>query len=1275
MASKAVQPDLVCVEQLTTEVILSGDGFTPMPIKTLNTTQLQLPHVVLDRKQDLAGAAASGKATIADDPAAPAKSLVHWTSEQRMSFKVTPEQKLVPGLYDVIVTNPDEHHAATFAGGLAAVPRPTLAGTAPDVLCDAEEDQTVVLTGSGILQVGATLPVVHVADKSFTATKADGCTPVPGKHAEGDIESCTSATFIIPKGTFQPGVYDVTLTNPAPANCVSSDKIAITVVPPPTVAAIAPDLACDAQGDQTMTLTGTGFLTNATLSPTVTLGDKTFIPKTVTGCVAVPGQLTEGALMSCTSITFVIPLGTFPEGDYPVVVTNPKPADCKSLEMVVLHIAPPPSVTSITPTPICDAQGDQTVDVAGTGFLHVGTTLPTVTVGTLKLTPTQATGCAAVKGTFTEGVVEECTGLMVTIAKNALPQGDFAVVVTNPLPADCASIEDVKLHVDDPPVVLSVIPSTICAGGGAITVNGSGFLPATTVSLEAMGLATLTSASTMVNAAGTQVSATFGGGTMVGSVYDVIVSSGDGCTDTAPHKQVTVVPGPIAFFADPEVVFNGVNTRVTVYATTLTLPLPANAVSIVPAGQAAPITMLTWTAVPNHPNRVQVVVPKGQAPGVYDLIMNDATGCSTILPNAVTVTADLTVTVKSIIPPFGFTGSETSVNILRDKAAPAPANKPFIATPRVFLNPSNPLPSDIAIQVESVSFLDDATLTAVVPKNEPAHVYDLIVVNPDGSVGLLTDAFTVQSVAPPTIATVAPSSIVNATGQVVKITGKNFSGSTVSLSCVDAAGNPIAAPPVTFGADVCDAAQNCTQSATINATALPVGAICVLRSTNTDGSYFDYSAIGVTNSSLNLPGTHVGTSLNVGRRALISSAGNATPSARFIYAVGGDGGAAMANAPFNSTEVASVDLFGNMGAWKLQPASTLGSPRSFAASATVGRYIYVAGGSDGTSAIATAERAMILNPQEVPSMDIDDLIPAAVGLDPGYWFYRISATFTPGDLDNPGGESLASDEFIVKVPSFVGKKIKVALAWTAPVDSLGAPLPGVAGYDIYRTPIVNGTSGGEVLLASVGTATLKYTDDGSAVPGTQTPLPLGSTGKWAPMPAMAIARSGAAGASAFDPATPTKLYFYSLLGLNQANQAQTSYEYLPVTILPNGHQTAAASWTTGALASATGRWQLNAWIADSSVSATIAATDTYVYLGGGLLANNTPAGVVEAGKVLVGGDLGPIANTPKDFTSTLAGYGVCAANGQLFAFGGAGGAPSGGAKSATLIAPPPTLAN
>ena len=61
-----------------------------------------------------------------------------------------------------------------------------------------------------------------------------------------------------------------------------------------------------------------------------------------------------------------------------------------------------------------------------------------------------------------------------------------------------------------------------------------------------------------------------------------------------------------------------------------------------------------------------------------------------------------------------------------------------------------------------------------------------------------------------------------------------------------------------------------------------------MRLTNPDGSYCDYSAIGITTPSLNLADARKGTDMNVGRRALASAAGQATPAARFVYAIGGD---------------------------------------------------------------------------------------------------------------------------------------------------------------------------------------------------------------------------------------------------------------------------------------------------------------------------------------------------------------------------------------------------
>jgi hypothetical protein len=1268
----AVKPDLVCVEQLTTQVTLTGDGFTPMPSKLLEKPPtLLLPTVELDRVQNLDGSSASDKTLVPDDPAHPDQSQVHWTSEKEMSIKVTPEL-IQPGLYDVVVTNPDGVQKAKFAGGLLGVPRPTLTPPAnPVILCDTEEDQTVTLTGLDLLQVGTVLPTVHMGDKIFQVATVAGCRALPGNDTERNVQDCTSATFVIPKGSFAPGQYDVSLTNPDPASCQSSDTVQITVVPPPAVASIAADLVCDAQSVQHMTVTGTGFLQIDGALPAVAVGAQTFMPTMIGGTCA-PVTVQKGTVQSCTTLSFDIPVGAFTEGDYPVVVTNPTPADCKSLETVSLHVAPPPSITSVSPIGVCDAQADQTITLAGTGFLQVGAALPAVTIGTVTLTPSSATGCAAVPGTFTEGAVQACTGLVITVAKGTFASGTYPVTVKNPVPADCSSTETVTLTVEDPPVVTGTTPATLCQGGGKLTVNGSGFLASASVTLENGALPSLTSSFTQVNAGGTQVLATFGGGTIPGTVYDVVVDNGDGCTDAPPHQKVTVTTGPIAFFADPEIVFNGINTRVTVYATTLKTPLPANAVTIIPAGQSSPVTQLQFNTVAGHPNRVQVIIPEGQAAGAYDLYLNDATGCGTVLPNALTVTGTLSMALKSVIPPFGYTAEETSVTVLRDTASTT-MTAPFVATPRVFLNPTNPLATDVAIQVQSVSFLDAATLTAVVPKNQPVHAYDLIVVNPDGAVGYLASAFTVQAVPPPVVSAVTPSSIVAGSGQTVTVSGTSFSASKISLSCVSAAGTAVPAPAVVSGTVSCTG-STCTQPATIDGSTLAAGDICVLRVTNGDASYFDYSAIGVTGPSLNLPGTHAGTNLNLGRRALVAAAGNATPSARFLYAIGGDPGAAMAAAPFSSTEVASVDLYGNMGAWRTQAASALSSPRSFAASATVGRYIYVAGGSDGTTALGTAERAMILNPSEVPSMDIDDLVPADTGLDAGYWLYRVAATFSATDLDNPGGDSLPSDEFIVKVPTFTGKKIQVVLAWTAPVDALGAALPNVAGYKIFRTPMVNGASGGEVLLTTVGAGTLKYTDDGSATPGTEQPLSLGSTGRWAALPPMSTARKGAAGAAGADPATSGKEYFYVGLGLNAAGAALTSYEFLPITTLPNGHHTVGA-WTAGSSGMTQGRWQLGAFLADSTVSSTIPAGTTYVYFGGGIDAAGAAANAVDAGKIAAGGDLGVISATPKDFSSSSAGYGVCAANGQLFAFGGAGAAPSGGAKSASLVAPAPALAS
>ncbi len=1070
--------------------------------------------------------------------------------------------------------------------------------------------------------------------------------------------------------------------------------------PQPALSAVAPDLVCNGPrvsgpaGVTTVALSGRDF----TPMPSQTLTDRRelILPSiTLSPVAALPGGDVPAAAFdiaddpanpaasrvhwaSETAMSFdVVPADALPAGVFDVTVTNPDKTRASRLAET-LAIIPPPIITAASPMAICDDQADQVVEVTGTNFLFYDGATPTVTIaatGGPKTYPATAAAedCAAIPGRFTEQNVRLCTALAFTV-----PQGDIAVtantmfdlIVTNPAPADCASSTAFQITINAPPRVDSVVPASVCQGGAQLTINGDNFMPGATVTMVCPSV-TVTATTVVVNPAGTQLTATFGSGGVAGEGCQIIVTNPDGCADRPlPHKTVSVVTGPIVFHVDPSVVYNGINTRITIYATTIAQPLPSDAVTIV---MGATSTVLQINTVAGHPNRLQAIVPINQPPGVYDLILKDNFNCPSLLPAALTVTATATVTLKNVDPPFGHGQTDTAVTIFRDTAAAAPNNAPFVATPRVFLNPNNPLATDVAVPLAAIALLDADRVTGVVPAGTPAKLYDVVLINPNGTVGVLIGGYRSTATPPPVIDSATPASIVAATGQVVTLAGTDFgAGNTVTLTCLTPT-NTTVTPPVVTATPSCTGSA-CTEQITINGSAIPVGSVCVVRLTNSDGVYGELSAIGVTNSSLNLSTPKAGPLMNVGRRALSAASGNATSANRFVYAIGGDNGTAAG--ALASVESAPVDRFGTVGAYAIQ-RSSLRAARTLAGAATLGRYIYLVGGNDGAAQTTTAERALILSPREVPEISDIDLRLENLGLDAGEYRYRISAVFSPGDPHNPGGETLAGDEFTIKVPSFAGKKVVLTLVWDAPVDSLGVVLPNLAGYRIYRTA-KDGAAGTEVLLATVSATPRTFADDGTATLGTATPLPLGSTGNWAALPSLGTAREGLGVTAAADPATPNTFHVYALLGRSTSTTALASYEYLTVTVAANGRQTVAVSWTTGALPSGQARWQLGVWTVDRKVSPDYAGATTYVFLGGGITATGGGATRVDAGLVTTGGQLAnssvptstTLDDTPTNFSGTSAGYGVCAANDQLFTFGGGNAMPTGGATSASLIAPP-----
>jgi hypothetical protein len=1351
-AAGSVEPDLVCVEQLSTEVKIHGNGFTPMPQKTLeDKRELALPVITLMRSEDLTGGSASGNVVIPDSQKDPANSYVKWFSEQEMSFKVDEKLKVQPGLYAIEVKNPDDR-TVVFGQALSAVPRPTLTAVKPDILCNDDSEIEVTLTGTTLLQVGETTPKVTVKNGSQTETYSldavTECVNLKGTHVK-PIKMCTSGTFKIPKGTFKveaPALsvqLDVALTNPEPANCGSTDPMQITLVPSPKLVSVVPDLICNAQGMVNVTVNGGGFLRMGSVLPKVIFGTQSFDPTAIDGCEDLPapkqGALTEGTVSSCKVLKVAFPQGTLAPGDYAMVVQNPPPADCKSKEAVNLHVQAPPSVTKLDILLVCQ-ESDTSLTITGTDFLEVDGAKPTVTIGDKTVTVTDMGGCMDLKTVVEK--VRVCTSITVSVPKNTFGPGTYDVVITNPAPADCKSTEKFSLKVVPPPNVDAVVPPKVCTGGGILTITGSGFYDsATTVTLHPVSGPGMTDIpSQTVDATpdenGTTATAIIGAGAETDTVYEVIVANGPGCTDDTPHKTVTVTTGPIIYLADPEYVYNGVNTKVTIYVTAAG---GSPAVKLVKDGEATG-TDLVPTPDPTHGNRFQITIAKDTPAGVYDLIFSDETMCATTLDKAITVVDKLELTLSKMEPPFGFKSSETPATIFRDPTSAVE----FKPTPRAFLNPVNATATDVATPLEAVAFQSKDTLTAVVPRDRPVGVYDLVVVTVDGKVGLLEKAFTVQDKAPPTIINATPSSFPAPSGSSdVVVTGTNFDTSKITFSsCVDAAGASVTPPTVTSGTATCTNGV-CTQTGTIGGTLPAEGSVCILRVTNADGSYAEYSAVGITNSSFNLSAPKKGADLTKARRALVAASGNATSAARFVYAIGGDGGSGT---PFDDVEYNSVDIFGNYPKdaagvtvpFQIQPY-TMNDKRAFAGGVTVGRYVYVYGGTSGTGQLATAERALILSPREVPRLDISDIAPIAgsggsggtggaggasgtggggaggtagtggaggtagtggasgtggagtggtggsggaapsgIGLDPGYLFYKVSAVFADTDPDNPGGESLPSDEVIVKVPTFPGKKIAIDLVWAAPLGLDGNPLPNIVKYRIYRSvpDVTAAQSSKEGFLAEVAGTVTTFHDDGTlTVDAGQIPLPTGSTGKWRRIADLNTARQSIGSAWGRDPSDANKVYVYAALGRGASGLLNT-YEYLDVTIDPATGRQTPGTWTAGASTASAAREEIGAWTVDATVATAAAGTKTYIYLGGGKAPVKADAGQVDVGTVQAGGDLGTLSDAGGDFSSSASGYGVCAANESLYLFGGFNSSPAPGARAAKIIGVnAPTLAN
>lgn len=472
-----------------------------------------------------------------------------------------------------------------------------------------------------------------------------------------------------------------------------------------------------------------------------------------------------------------------------------------------------------------------------------------------------------------------------------------------------------------------------------------------------------------------------------------------------------------------------------------------------------------------------VVVPRNLVPPtlegepeiLYDLKVKNPSGRARTVEGAVLVVPPNNLGLTGIDPPFGWNEVRTNVTITCDGW--------FISTPTAFITMNGTADAD-PVMLDNVAFIDENTITAVVPAGAPVGIYDVTVTNPgdDGAYGMLPGGFAVVSQPVPSIFTVVPSRGTTQDDTQVSIFGENFRD-PVRVELINQDGE--AAVSIEDATFVSDGQIDAVFPTKTQSGDLPTGPYLV-RVINTDEeTYSTYSAFLVTNPAGNLNVFEESSIMLTGRRMLAGVFGNDVLGNRYVYAIGGDTG--DDGEVLDTIELSQLSMFGDLGPWKEQ-ASRLNVPRVGAAAVTVPvfddsvsqyvpvrTYIYVIGGlSDDGEVLSSLERAVILSPDDAPVITDVATSAGAGALAEGTWYYKVAAVLPGADPDNPGGETLASDEVVASLAA----DGSITLSWE-PAQTDG-DLP--TGYRVYRTDEPDGVSQSEHMIAQVTGTT--FVDDG-----------------------------------------------------------------------------------------------------------------------------------------------------------------------------------------------------
>ena len=672
---------------------------------------------------------------------------------------------------------------------------------------------TAVNPGAGTTAAGTT---VVITGTNFTATSQ---VSFGGANATGVVvNSPTQLTVTAPAHVA--GQVDVQVTTPVATSAVAiGDGYIYDGVP--TVTALTP-AAGGIAGGNTVTITGTGFLTATGVSFGATVVSPFTINSDATITVAAPagagtvdvtvtnptGTSTVGvadkyAYQGVPTVTSVSPAGGRLAGGATVVVTGTSFNGASQVmfgtsaalaftvnSSTQITVTTPPEaagtvdVTVTTPIGISalnppsdqySFDGAPTVTGVSPGFGTATGGTAVVVTGTGFRSETAVTFGLTIAGTVT---VNSDTQLTVTTPAHAAGQVD--VTVTNTTGTSPVAIGDGYIY-DATPTVTAVTPPAGTVGGGAsVTITGTGFLSATAVNFGATAAVPFT-----INSDAT---ITVNAPAHVAGLVDVRVTNPGGTSPTGVSDNYTYEGAPTVTAVSPAGGPLGGGATVVVTGTNL-----SGASQVMFGATTAVITANTAT-------QITVTTPPGAA-GSVDVTVTTPVGISALNAPADQYTFEGAPTVTSVTPNAGRIAGGTTVVI---------AGTNFTGATQVTLGGT---PATITANTAT-------SITVTTPVHVAGQV-DVTVTTPAGtSVTGAADKFTYDGT--PTVTAVAPIVGLPAGGTAVTVTGSGF------LTATGVKFGAVAAAAFTINSDTSITATTAAGTGTVDVTVVnPTGTSAV----------------------------------------------------------------------------------------------------------------------------------------------------------------------------------------------------------------------------------------------------------------------------------------------------------------------------------------------------------------------------------------------------------------------------------------------------------------